>query len=203
MASCPFCAEEIDKAALKCKHCGEFFGERAPTASRAHPALIAVGIIVGLGGLCLAVAVVAAIAIPSFAFKGGRKAPNESGAIGGLKVLGSAQSLFRESDREKDQVFDYGTLDELGTTNLIDLVLGSGTKNGYIFDAQPSSTTAEFLWFATANPIFPGTTGDRYFAVNHEGVTYYSLTGPIPMDASDCSFPADRLAGGDLTPVGR
>ena len=33
MKKCPFCAEEIQEAALKCKHCGEFLTDEASSPS--------------------------------------------------------------------------------------------------------------------------------------------------------------------------
>ena len=34
MKTCPFCAEEIQDAAVKCKHCGEFLDGARPAANR-------------------------------------------------------------------------------------------------------------------------------------------------------------------------
>ena len=131
-----------------------------------------------------------AIAIPSMIEP--RKGGNETAIIGALKTIGAAQGLFRESDMEGDGNLDYGTLSELatsGTTGLIDRVLGSGTKQGYLFQATYGATTSEFLWFAVARPTIPGTTGDRYFCTNHEGVTFYTFSQPFVLNSTDCQIP--------------
>jgi hypothetical protein len=120
------------------------------------------------------VALIALIVIPSYWEP--RKLTNETHAIGALKTITGAQFLFREGDGEEP--LRYGTLAELSDLNLIDVVLGSGTKQGYLFEASYSSTTPEFVWWATARPALPGTTGDLFFATNQDGVIYES-TAPI------------------------
>jgi hypothetical protein len=129
-----------------------------------------------------------------------RHVGNEVAAIGALKTIGSAQALFREADKEGDGNLDYGTLFELGeagTSGLIDSVLASGTKQGYYFQAGYGLQTSEFLWFATAEPAIPGTTGDRYFATNQEGVIFYTTSGPFRFNLDDCGIPSEAI------PVGR
>lgn len=142
------------------------------------------------------IAIIAAIAIPNLIEA--RKHGNEAAAIGALKTINTSQTLFREGDKEGDGTLDYGTLQLLSNTTLIDSVLGSGTKQGYKFQCDPSTSTGEFLWFATANPASPTTTGDRYFCTNHAGVIYYTgLVGnSVANNSITCSIPSGLLPVG-------
>ena len=154
----------------------------------------------GLVLLTLAGIFVLAIVVNELTRNTSRPQGTEVAAIGALETLSSAQALFREADKEGDDVLDYGTLSELansGTTGLIDRVLGSGTKQGYLFECTYGALTSAFIWIATASPASPGTTGDRYFMTNHEGVTYYTYSAPFVLNSIDCQIPPG------VQPVGR
>lgn len=125
------------------------------------------------------IAIIAAIAIPNLIQA--RKNANESAAVGALKTIGSAQSLFREGDKDGDGDLDYGNLQQLGNAiggALVDPVLAGGVKSGYNFacNAGTNNTTQAHLytWWGSANPTVPTTTGDRYFWTNHTGVIYFT-----------------------------
>lgn len=127
---------------------------------------------------------------------GSRSRVNEVNAIGALRTIGLSQEVFREQDKERDGVLDYGTLEELAAADLVDPILGAGTKQGYFFVVGPSTTTPELRWFAAAGPAIPGTTGKRWFFANG-GVIYYSVEGPIRFDRATCA------ALGSVVPIGR
>jgi hypothetical protein len=116
----------------------------------------------------------------------------ESEAIRALKTIATAQAIYREGDKEQDGNLDYGMLSELGAPNfeLVDSVLAKGTKGGYLFQASYSFLTSDFLWFAVANPVTPGRTGDRYFCTNHAGVIFYTTGGSLALDTDTCYLPA-------------
>lgn len=141
------------------------------------------------------ISIIAAIAIPNLL--SARKHGNHAAAITSLKTIYSAQTLFRENDKEEDDLFDYGSLLELSNTGLVDGVLGSGTKQGYVFQCAPSATNPEFLWFAVANPVQPTASGDLYFAINMRGAVYYTAAAAIPLDTITCQIPAT------LAPMGK
>ena len=106
---------------------------------------------------------------------------NERAAIGALRTISSVQAQFREGDREGDRALDYATnLAELSYVGLIDNVLGSGTKSGYIFSLSGST----YEWLAAATPISERT-GTRNFVVCTDGVVRFATDG-----AANCTSAA-------------
>ncbi len=120
------------------------------------------------------IALLAAIAIPNLLRA--RLAASESAAIAALKTVASAAHTFRAANPAyptnlgvlcSDAAVSACTGEAPG---YIDGVLGNGTKQGYSFaligDASGFSATAE--------PVTPGTTGNRYFFVDTSGVIRWS-----------------------------
>lgn len=116
------------------------------------------------------IAIIAAIALPNLL--AARKHGNEVSAIASIRTLGGAESLYL--DRSTASVF--GNLTNLNDANLIDEVLGSGSKQGYLFTATPSSTSPNYLYELTASPGAPGASGDRHFFANQDGVIRFNTT---------------------------
>ena len=145
------------------------------------------------------IAIIAAIAIPNLIEA--RKHGNEAAAIGALKTINTCQAIFREGDKDEDGTFNYGDLAALKKAKLCDDVLGSGKKQGYLFECHPSTDKekVEFCWWATASPEEPGKTGSRYFFTNQAGVIYYSKK---PIKVTDKIKASCEVPEG-LTPVGR
>jgi prepilin-type N-terminal cleavage/methylation domain-containing protein len=119
------------------------------------------------------IAIIAAIAIPNLIEA--RKGSNEAAAIGALRTISTAQSLYREGDKDGNGVFDYASsLAQLASAGgLIDSVLGGGVKQGYLFTMTSSS---RFEWSARANPASHRKSGDRSFFVDESGVIRFSTT---------------------------
>ena len=119
------------------------------------------------------IAIIAAIAIPNLIEA--RKGSNEAAAIGALRTLTTAQALFREGDKDKNNTLDYAnSLTLLKNAGLIDGVLGGGTKQGYLFTVATNSD--QFTWSCTASPQSPGKSGDRYFFCDESGVIRFATT---------------------------
>lgn len=153
--------------------------ENATERVRLRTRLEAIGLFMA-GALVGLAVVVAPNVFQSF------KHRNEHVAIESLKTIAKAESIFREGDKDGNGSLDYGTLAQLSQTQLIDGALGSGTKKGYVFAVGVSRCTSEFLWFATAHPLRPQITGDRYFCLDAGGVIFYTCSGTFALNTTDC-----------------
>lgn len=123
------------------------------------------------------IAIIAAIAIPNLL--DARKAANEASAIASLRAIHSAQNIYREQDKDGNGTLDYATnLTLLTNAALVDEQLGSGTKQGYLFNYTDPSTM--FTWSYVAAPDELGDSGDRAFFINHTGVLRYTINAIEP-----------------------
>ncbi len=138
----------------------------------------------------LIISIIAVIAIPNLIEA--RKNGNEVSAVGCLKTIANAQVLYQQHDKDLNGNFDYGNLQQLSNTTMIDPTL-AGTKHGYRYDCGVSVTTPDYLWFATANPVVPYNTGDRYFCTNFRGGIYYTGGTSLALDTTGCSIPTHVL----------
>ena len=114
------------------------------------------------------IAIIAAIAIPSLL--AARISGNEASAVSSLRTLTTVQEQYRTRFGAYS-----ATLTDLGTAGYIDNVLAAGQKSGYNF--ENSAAVLNTNWSIEANPVTPGTTGERYFFVNETGVIRFSTTG--------------------------
>ena len=134
--------------------------------------LIELMIVVGI------ISIIAAIAIPNLVM--GRKTANETGAVGALRTLFTAQAQFQSGDKENDDFLDYATdLVELSNSGLIDNVLGVGLKSGYVFSISGST----FDWQASATPSSTYS-GVRNFKICTDGVVRFAISSPATCSLS-------------------
>lgn len=111
------------------------------------------------------VAMIAAIAIPNLLAS--YRAANEGSAMATLRTLASAEATY-QATRGQGQ---FGTLDELAAEGLIDSKLATGTKNGYSFTVELTTTEENDPGFAVVGvPVTYRKTGIRSFYVDETGV---------------------------------
>ena len=125
------------------------------------------------------IGIIAAIAIPNLL--AARRSANEGSAISAMRTLHGAQVTYLSSYGNGNfagAIATTGTvaaLNELRTQNIIDSVLGSGTKSGYNYvgGRAASSTTGPPTFFFSANPTTVSgvtQTGTRRFGIETDGV---------------------------------
>ncbi len=135
--------------------------------------------------------IIAAIAIPNLLRS--KMAANEASAVGSLRTLNTACVSYSTT---------YGTgypaaLANLGpgapataaTADLIDSVLASGTKSGYVFTFVSGAPVGGQVptYTINADPVTVGTTGQRGFFTDQSGVIRANPTGPATVNSTPIS----------------
>src|SRR5437660_8512024 len=132
------------------------------------------------------IGIIAAIAIPNLLAS--RRAANEGSAQQSLRTVSSAEATYQAT--AGNGVFGPLTIAcaageaSLCGQNLVDTVLGSGTKSGYNFAITPAAGPPA-IFFATAVPAVVtagGRTGTRSFTIAEDGVLRGKVTDTAAAD---------------------
>lgn len=126
--------------------------------------------------------VIAGIAIPNFIRS--KMRANESGAVANLRTITTANVVYSTTygvgfGPSLPALGGDPTTPSAASAGLIDSVLSAGVKSGYIYTYTAASADASgnFQAFSvTADPITPGTTGDRHFFTDQTNVIRVNLT---------------------------
>ncbi len=130
------------------------------------------------------IGIIAAIAIPNLL--AARRSANEGSAISAMRTLHGAQMTYASTYGGGNYAgattgSDNTGLAAMGTPGLVDSVLATGTKSGYIFvgGRTASSTTLPATFFFSANPTTTSgvtQTGARRFGISTDGVLVADAT---------------------------
>jgi len=100
-----------------------------------------------------------------------RKGSNEAASIGALRTISTAQSLFRDGDKDGNGVADYSpTLGALVFPGGADPTLGTGRAHGYAFHLTTSPDRMH--WSVVAAPAAVNRSGDNVFAIDESDVIF-------------------------------
>ncbi len=102
------------------------------------------------------IAVIAAIAVPSLLRA--RIGANESSAVGALRAIISAESIFHSKDSDRNTVADYWTADVSGLYRVEKLPVGSRRGVAAIDEALAKADDAKMSTWGSFGARIPGTT---------------------------------------------
>ncbi|HET6855249.1 MAG TPA: prepilin-type N-terminal cleavage/methylation domain-containing protein [Pyrinomonadaceae bacterium] len=138
------------------------------------------------------IGIIAAIAIPNLLAS--RRAANEGSAQSSIRTLHSSEAVYQSTAGNGS----FGDLAALKTNDLIDTVLGGGTKSGYTFACTPAAGPPP-NFYCTAKPSNTAAltrTGNRSFTIAEDGV----LRGEVA-DSGPATH-ADAIDSTKWTPLG-
>ena len=121
------------------------------------------------------IGIIAAIAIPNLLAS--RRAANEGSAQSSLRTIHSSQATYQATTGNGAFAANLGALQ---TANLIDGVLGTGSKSGYTFavvEQAGTGATAEFgAYGVPSTTTGVSVTGTRRFGITEDGVMHGDAT---------------------------
>jgi type IV pilus assembly protein PilA len=137
------------------------------------------------------IGIIAAIAIPNLLAS--RRAANEGSAQASIRTMHSAETTYKSSAGNGN----YGDRTDLMNADMIDAVLGAGSKSGYTFAATPDNTVPRNTnFYATAVPLDTAAvtrTGNRSFCIAEDGVLRGKVTDTAAADhgaaTTDATWP--------------
>jgi type IV pilus assembly protein PilA len=142
------------------------------------------------------IGIIAAIAIPNLLAS--RRAANEGSAQSSMRTIHSSQAVYQATAGNGS----FGTLANLLGQNLVDSVLGAGSKSGYTFACPAGNVVAaavgvQSIFFATAVPLDTAAvtrTGNRSFVIAEDGILRGKVTDTAAADhaaaTTDATWPA-------------
>lgn len=125
--------------------------------------------------------IIAAIAIPNLLRA--KISANQASAVGSLRTLNTAAISYSSSFGSfPPTILALGPITSGGTANsasadLIDSVLATGTKSGYIFAYTPTGTAPYYGYTITATPVLPAKSGQSQFFTDQSGVIRSDISG--------------------------
>jgi type IV pilus assembly protein PilA len=123
------------------------------------------------------IGIIAAIAIPNLLAS--RRAANEGSAQSSMRTLHSSEAVYQATAGNGG----FGDLAALAGNDLIDAVLGLGTKSGYTFACTPNNGVTPKNFYCTSNPanVAPITrTGHRSFSISDSGILRSNVSDTPP-----------------------
>jgi type IV pilus assembly protein PilA len=133
------------------------------------------------------IGIIAAIAIPNLLAS--KRAANEGSAQSSMRTIHSSEAVYQATAGNGS----FGTLANLLGQNLVDSVLGAGSKSGYTFDcgaanvvlAAAGPPAVQSTFFATAVPLDTAAvtrTGNRSFTIAEDGILRGKVTDTAAAD---------------------
>ncbi len=135
--------------------------------------------------------IIAAIAIPNLLHS--KMSANEASAVGSLSTLNTTCITYSTIYGGYPHALGNmgpGTPATSVNADLIDSVLATGTKSGYVFVYAPGTTDANgnvLTYGISAQPVSVGATGTRYFFTDQSGVIRANTTGVANVNSTPIS----------------